>query len=32
MLIVEFHNYPQGWVKLFAEAGYTYGYCWTIIK
>lgn len=32
VLTAEFHDYPEGWVKLFAEAGYTGDYFWTIIE
>ncbi|MBI4294382.1 MAG: class I SAM-dependent methyltransferase [Betaproteobacteria bacterium] len=32
VLTAEFHDYPQGWEKLFAEAGYTGDYYWTIIE
>ena len=31
VLTAEFHDYPQGWVELFEEAGYTGDYYWTII-
>jgi ubiquinone/menaquinone biosynthesis C-methylase UbiE len=31
VLTAEFHDYPDGWKKLFAEAGYTGEYNWTII-
>lgn len=31
VLTAEFHDYPEGWVKLFDEAGYTGDYDWTII-
>jgi ubiquinone/menaquinone biosynthesis C-methylase UbiE len=31
-LTAEFHDYPEGWLKLFAEAGYTGDYDWTIIE
>lgn len=26
------HDYPEGWLKLFREAGYTGDYAWTIIE
>jgi ubiquinone/menaquinone biosynthesis C-methylase UbiE len=26
------HDYPEGWRKLFAEAGYTGDYHWTFLK
>ena len=26
VLTAEFHDYPQGWIELFAEAGYTGDY------
>lgn len=32
VLTAEFHDYPHGWRKLFAEAGYTGDYAWTIIS
>jgi ubiquinone/menaquinone biosynthesis C-methylase UbiE len=32
VLTAEFHDYPDGWLKLFAEAGYTGDYDWTIIE
>jgi ubiquinone/menaquinone biosynthesis C-methylase UbiE len=32
VLTAEFHDYPQGWVALFDEAGYTGDYDWTIIE
>jgi len=32
VLTARFHDYPDGWVKLFAEAGYTGDYYWTIIE
>lgn len=32
VLTAEFHDYPEGWVKLFDEAGYTGDYYWTIIN
>lgn len=31
VLTAEFHDYPDGWKKLFEEAGYTGDYYWTII-
>jgi len=31
VLTAEFHDYPQGWLKLFADAGYTGDYYWTIV-
>ena len=31
VLTAEFHDYPDGWLKLFEEAGYTGDYYWTII-
>lgn len=30
VLTAEFHEYPDGWKQLFAEAGYTGYYYWTI--
>jgi hypothetical protein len=32
VLTAEFHDYPEGWLKLFKEAGYTGNYAWTIIE
>lgn len=32
VLTAEFHDTPDGWVKLFEEAGYTGDYYWTIIE
>ena len=32
VLTAKFHDYPDGWLKLFAEAGYTGDYYWTIIE
>lgn len=32
VLTAKFHEYPDGWVKLFNEAGYTGDYYWTIIE
>lgn len=31
VLTAEFHDYPPGWIKVFAEAGYAGDYYWTII-
>jgi ubiquinone/menaquinone biosynthesis C-methylase UbiE len=31
VLTAYFHDYPDGWLRLFAEAGYTGDYDWTII-
>lgn len=31
VLTAEFHDYPDGWLALFNEAGYTGDYDWTII-
>jgi ubiquinone/menaquinone biosynthesis C-methylase UbiE len=31
VLTARFHDYPDGWLKVFCEAGYTGDYCWTII-
>ncbi|MCH9051405.1 MAG: class I SAM-dependent methyltransferase [Proteobacteria bacterium] len=31
VLTAEFHDYPEGWIELFGEAGYTGDYDWTII-
>jgi ubiquinone/menaquinone biosynthesis C-methylase UbiE len=32
VLTAKFHDYPDGWRKLFAEAGYAGDYYWTIIE
>ena len=32
VLTAEFYDYPQGWIELFEEAGYTGDYSWTIIE
>ena len=32
VLTAEFHGYPEDWLKLFEEAGYTGDYSWTIIE
>jgi len=32
VLTAEFHDYPEGWLKVFAEAGYTGDYDWTIVE
>ncbi len=32
VLTAEFHDYPDGWLELFAEAGYTGDYDWTIVE
>lgn len=32
VLTAEFHDYPEGWLKLFAESNYTGDYGWTIIE
>jgi len=32
VLTAEFYDYPEGWIKLFNEAGYTGDYYWTIIE
>ncbi len=31
VLTAEFHDYPDGWLTLFEEAGYTGDYDWTVI-
>ncbi len=31
VLTAEFHDYPDGWLKLFAEAGYSGDWNWTIV-
>ena len=32
VLTAKFHDYPQAWIDLFAEAGYTGDYFWTIVE
>jgi len=32
VLTAEFYDYPEGWIELFREAGYTGDYYWTIIE
>lgn len=32
VLTAQFHDYPDGWKKLFADAGYTGDYFWTIVE
>ena len=32
VLTAEFHDYPEGWIKLFEEAGYSGDYYWTLIN
>jgi SAM-dependent methyltransferase len=32
VLTAKFHDYPDGWISLFNEAGYTGDYYWTIIE
>ena len=32
VLTAEFYDYPQGWLSVFEEAGYTGDYYWTIIE
>lgn len=32
VLTAKFHDYPDGWVRLFKEAGYTGDYYWTVIE
>lgn len=32
VLTARFYDYPQGWVSLFSEAGYTGDWYWTIIE
>jgi hypothetical protein len=32
VLTAKFHDSPDGWVRLFQEAGYTGDYYWTIIE
>ncbi|ABS77177.1 methyltransferase [Coxiella burnetii] len=31
VLTAEFHDYPEGWIKVFEEAGYTGDYNWTLV-
>ncbi len=32
VLTAKFYDYPQGWIDLFNEAGYTGDYYWTIVE
>lgn len=32
VLTAKFYDYPEGWISLFKEAGYTGDYYWTIIE
>jgi len=32
VLTAKFYDYPQGWIDVFKEAGYTGDYYWTVIK
>jgi len=32
VLTARFHDYPDGWIRVFGEAGYTGDYYWTIIE
>jgi ubiquinone/menaquinone biosynthesis C-methylase UbiE len=32
VLTAKHHDYPQGWIALFREAGYTGDYYWTIVE
>jgi ubiquinone/menaquinone biosynthesis C-methylase UbiE len=32
VLTAKFHDYPEGWLKVFAEAGYSGDYYWTILE
>ncbi len=32
VLTARFHDYPEGWLRLFEEAGYTGDYYWTFIE
>lgn len=32
VLTAKFHDYPDGWIKLFEEAGYTGDWYWTILE
>jgi ubiquinone/menaquinone biosynthesis C-methylase UbiE len=31
VLTAKFHDYPPGWIELFAETGYTGDYYWTVV-
>jgi ubiquinone/menaquinone biosynthesis C-methylase UbiE len=32
VLTAKFHDYPEGWLTLFSEAGYTGDWSWTVIE
>ena len=32
VLTAKFHDYPDGWIKLFQEAGYTGDWYWTVLE
>jgi hypothetical protein len=32
VLTAEYHDYPDEWIKLFTEAGYTGDWNWTIVE
>jgi ubiquinone/menaquinone biosynthesis C-methylase UbiE len=32
VLTAQFHDYPDAWIRLFREAGYTGDYYWTIVE
>jgi len=32
ILTARFHDYPEGWLKVYQEAGYAGDYYWTIIE
>ena len=32
VLTAKFHDYPDGWLKLFREAGYSGDWYWTILE
>jgi hypothetical protein len=32
VLTAEYHDFPDGWLEVFAAAGYTGDYDWTIIE
>ena len=32
VLTAKFHDYPEGWIKLFQEAGYSGDWFWTIVE
>jgi hypothetical protein len=32
VLTAKFHDFPDGWIKLFKEVGYSGDYSWTIVQ